>query len=140
MTQKLRKLATTTEVACILGIHPFRISKLFGAAQCGRRFNGVVYDLHQIAELISEFAGFQVAAADLPKLISRKSAIALLNDLGEGRTARTWSTWAEDGDGPRPIKIGGRIFYLRSDVLDWGYQLKQCRRGYVPAGQSRWMR
>lgn len=126
------KLATTTELAALVQVHPFTVSKLFGPARFGRRYNGVVYELHHVAKIISEASGHEITAADLPKLIKRQQAMSLLTDAGAGRSLRTWCYWADDGIGPRVLKVGERVYHLTPEVLDWAYQLRHCRRGCRP--------
>jgi hypothetical protein len=43
--------------------------------------------------------------------LTREDAAAYL-----GHKAKTLSHWAMRGYGPRPVKIGGRAFYYRTDL------------------------
>ena len=47
-------------------------------------------------------------------MISRKNAAAAL-----GIKSKTMCEWASKGMGPRPVKVGGRIFYCWADVSDF---------------------
>ena len=43
--------------------------------------------------------------------MSRRDAAAYT-----GFSEKTFTNWALDGHGPRPIRVGGRIFYFKNDV------------------------
>ena len=43
--------------------------------------------------------------------MSRENAARYL-----GLAPKTLAMWALEGKGPRPLKVGGRIFYIKSEV------------------------
>lgn len=47
-------------------------------------------------------------------VLDRKEAAAALKV-----SPRTLTNWAYRGEGPRCVKIGGRILYRREDILDY---------------------
>ena len=43
--------------------------------------------------------------------LSRKHAAAYL-----GLSDKTLAIWSTEGRGPRPVKVGGRVFYFKSEL------------------------
>jgi hypothetical protein len=123
--------ASTAELAGMLALHPFTIGKIFPTACLGWASQWCphkVYSLAKVAEQVSAASGFTVEPAHLLELVTRTKAIALLKEHCRGRAPRTWSYWADHGIGPRIVRVGGCIRYIRDDVIACGQCMGTYRR------------
>jgi hypothetical protein len=53
------------------------------------------------------------------KLTPAEVAARYKSQDGKGLSVRTLSNWRVNGDGPKFIKVGGRVFYRLCDVVEW---------------------
>lgn len=116
-------LATTTEVAELLRMHPYRASAVIGLAYVRNRWqknsSPKLFSLKRVAELLSDANGFTIGAHHLHELIKRVEGQEIMLAHGVPRSRCSWRYWASLGVGPRPIKVGGTYRYLRTEVKAW---------------------
>lgn len=130
------KFATTMELANLLQIHQFSVSRIFGEAYSHRRM-GVqnsgpkCYSLPKVAQTVSEASGFTIGPHQLADLIDRQEALSLLEELGKPRSYSTWTYWRRKEIGPRCVMIGWSERYFRSEVIKWADQLSATTHGFV---------
>lgn len=126
MAEVTDELVNTLELARMLKIHQFTVGKMFWLAYRDRVKQQACYkrySLARVAELISEVSGFTVEPDDLRDLVKRDEGIQILADQGKPRCVRSWLYWQRHEIGPRPIRIGSAIRYVRSEIIEWADQL-----------------
>jgi hypothetical protein len=109
----------TKELGQLVGLHPYRVSGVFGAALVGRRGPAKIYALQQCAAIIAKASGHPISPNLIGELIPRSEAMKMLAAVDRGRCRRTWCYWQDNNVGPTPYRLGGRIKYLRHQVYAW---------------------
>lgn len=125
--------ANTQEVAQLLQVHDFTVGKLYRSAFVRTSNPGATkwYSLECLAKLVGEASGCSVSVGDLYEMISPDQALELLEELGKPRSRSSMNYWRKQGIGPRVIKVGSLVRYIRSEVAEWAKELSPSARGFA---------
>lgn len=115
---------TTRQLADMLSIHEYSVSKLCGAAFVSRAdaYSDKYYSLKIVAETASQASGFKVRKHHLHGLLTGEEAVQLLTELGKPRKRATLNYWMRIGY-IHVVRIGTGLRFLRSEIVSMADQL-----------------
>lgn len=119
---KIPKHITTARLAELTGKHPFRIAEYFGPAQVGRRFDGKLYSVEGVCDILSDASGVRVFPSDLFELITCTEGAAILKQLGKPRAPMSFRYWTVEGH-VRGVRVGKRLRYVKSELIAFAESL-----------------